>query len=116
MNIEPKACPVTLSIVDQTGKIDPAVVIIETKTEPVMVVNNPTDADVTVIFPHGVSGSGSIFSVKKNETVSIPIDGRAPHRVEIPYWVFFSFTEGDDRTNVHDWGRAASPPTMVLYP
>ena len=115
MHFKPRPSPVILSIVDGIGKIDPAVVTIDTEHSPSLVINNPTDADITVVFPHGVSGDGSIFGVEHQASISIPINGRAPHAVEIPYWVFFSRKKGT-QPPIHDWGKAASPPTMILYP
>jgi hypothetical protein len=95
-------------------------VTIDTENDPNLVVNNPTNANITILLPHGVSGEGSIFGVEKNGSISIPVTGSAPHRVEIPYWVFFSRPEREDRgeyrPGIHDWGLAASPPTMILYP
>jgi hypothetical protein len=71
---------------------------------------NNTKAPVTIIFPCGLSPDGCIFGVAPGETLSIRISACAPRRIEIPYWVFFA-----DK-NVRDWGRAASPPTMVIEP
>ncbi len=90
MQIEPQPSPVTLSTDGKIGRIDPAIVTIDTKNNPNLVVNNPTNANITILLPHGVSGEGSIFGVEKNSSISIPVTGRAPHGVEIPYWVFFS--------------------------
>jgi hypothetical protein len=116
MKIVPRPSPVTLSIDDKTGRIRPAMVTIDTENDPNLVVNNPTNANITILLPHGVSGEGSIFGVEKNGSISIPVTGSAPHRVEIPYWVFFSHIEETDEPKIHDWGQAASPPTMILYP
>ena len=71
---------------------------------------NDTKAPVTVIFPCGLSPDGCIFGLAPGETRPIRISACAPRRIEIPYWVFFADKQ------VRDWGKAASPPTMVIEP
>lgn len=120
MNRNPKTGPppgpVILTVDGSTGRISPAVVgvtLIDEKPEPLVFANQSPEW-VTVVLPHGMSPDGTIFPVAPGESIRVPILVTAALRnIEIPYGAFFYHPDGG---GVRDWGKAASPPTMVVGP
>lgn len=106
--------PITLTVTGSIGHISPSTVIIDTHAGPCeLVVANRSRAEATVVLPNGLGLSAHIVVVPAEDMVTIPINPSAPRNAHIPFWVFF---HDNDRVEVHDWGVAASPPTMIIKP
>jgi hypothetical protein len=113
----PQPGPVNLVVKDGEGHIVPAIVQLEVsdgRSEPLRIVNE-TGARVTVVMPCGVVHGGScvhVIAAHGECTVPIEVPGDLMG-FEIPYGVFFAELPGEIK---RDWGKAGSPPSMVVGP
>ena len=115
---KPNPIPVHLTLVGTQGRITPGIVVVNSDERHLVIINDEPEVEVTVVLPHGVSTQGTVFHLggDASNDIDITIAPEVARHRQIPYQVFFHRRLRDGTIDVHDWGVANSPPTMVLEP